>query len=95
MCEFEFCEERTFETLIDVLGPHSARLLCQYFGGTSLYIPSTAYLDRLWRNQSIRQAAAFGARVADLCARYHLSDRQVRRILQPAPSSDSEQVRPE
>lgn len=85
MCEYEPCEARTFETLVDVLGPRSARLLCRYFGGTSLYIPSSGHLDRLFRNQSIRQAAAFGTRIADLCIHYHLSDRQVRRILQPEP----------
>ena len=66
-----------------VIGTRNARKLCRAFGGSTLYIPKLEGVNR-----QIRQDAAHGATVAQLCATYHLSERQVRRILSVRPPKD-------
>lgn len=71
-----------------VLGARGMRKLCRAFGGSTLYIPKLDGFDRPRRNRQIRQDAAHGASVLQLCATYHLSERQVRRILAARPPKD-------
>lgn len=71
-----------------VIGTRNARKLCRAFGGSTLYIPKLEGVDRPSRNRQIRQDAAHGATVTQLCATYHLSERQVRRILSVRPPKD-------
>ena len=71
-----------------VIGTRNARKLCRAFGGSTLYIPKLEGVDRPSRDRQIRQDAAHGATVAQLCATYHLSERQVRRILSVRPPKD-------
>lgn len=71
-----------------VIGIRNARKLCRAFGGSTLYIPKLEGVDRPSRNRQIRLDAAHGATVPQLCATYHLSERQVRRILSVRVAKD-------
>lgn len=74
-------QESLFTDLLDLLGETTLRRLCERYGGTSIYIPMTTRLERPLRNRRIWREARLGVPVMQLCSRYHLSERQVRRIL--------------
>ncbi|MCF2671292.1 MAG: Mor transcription activator family protein [Butyricicoccus sp.] len=74
-------QESQFTELLDLLGETNLRRLCERYGGTSIYIPTATRLERPIRNRRIWREARLGVPVMQLCSRYRLSERQVRRIL--------------
>lgn len=78
-----------FSALCACIGLRAARKLCRSFGGSSIYIPKLDIIDRPRRNRQIALDAASGASISRLCTDYHLSERQIRRILhQTCPQPD-------
>jgi len=77
----------------DVLPEVLIRQIQQYADGVCIYIPRKPENRRTWgqetgykaelcrRNADIRRDYARGVRVAELCKRYHLSEKSIRRIL--------------
>ncbi|MEA3641282.1 MAG: Mor transcription activator family protein [Lamprobacter sp.] len=57
------------------------RAIRHHHGGTSPYIPVLNSLDKHDRNSAIRRDYAQGRRLAEIAARYHLSESRVRQIL--------------
>jgi len=85
----------------DILPEQLIREIQQYVDGAYIYIPrkpgsrctwgqKTSYKAELReRNEQIRREYAEGLTVDDLCRRYYLSEKSIRRILQnPGDKSD-------
>ena len=77
----------------DILPEELIALIQQYVDGGYIYIPRKPGSRRAWgqetqykselrqRNQRICCDYAQGSRVSELCERYHLSEKSIRRIL--------------
>ncbi|MCO8326827.1 Mor transcription activator family protein [Burkholderia cenocepacia] len=80
--------EARYEELAECVGPEAADRLCHHFGGETIEIPICKAALRELRDREIRTdfdkiTAAFSARHAwsQLALKYHLTSRQIRRIL--------------
>jgi len=69
-----------YRDLAGALGLEAFLRLTRLFGGQSLYIPKTESLEREARDRDIR-ARFDGKNYRALAARFHLSERQIRKIL--------------
>lgn len=68
--------------LAQVIGMDAFRSLVSVYGGSDyLYIPQLSKLRASVRNQNIQREYYEGARVRDIARKYHLSTRQISRIL--------------
>ncbi|MEO5341085.1 MAG: hypothetical protein H7837_11325 [Magnetococcus sp. MYC-9] len=77
--------------LLKVIGPSSTQRLIQHYAGEKLYIPKGDRALRCVRNRLIEQEYdAGGVTAARLALKYHLSERQVRTILN-TPAQTSQQ----
>ena len=77
----------------DILPEELIGEIQRYVDGRSIYIPRKAGKRRAWgmdtsykselreRNERIRRDREAGMRVAELCEKYHLSEKSIRRIL--------------
>ena len=77
----------------DILPEEIIALIQEYVDGETIYIPRKAENRRGWgcgtdyraelteRNKQIRQDHQAGAAIAELAARYYLSEKSIRRIL--------------
>ncbi len=73
--------------LAELLGEGPAEQLIEAFGGETLYIPKRETLVRASRDQMIRKQYFDGENRRVLARTYHLSERQLRRIISSLPSN--------
>lgn len=69
-----------YRQLTEALGLNAFLRLAALRGGQDLYIPKLESLERNARDRRIR-AAFRGRNYRELAARFHLSERQIRKIL--------------
>ena len=63
----------------DALGDNAVHYLIEYWGGTSLYIPSLARLQQAMRDRAILKAFD-GTNEAEIVRRFGVSRRSLRRL---------------
>ncbi|RKJ80609.1 hypothetical protein D7X33_05740 [Butyricicoccus sp. 1XD8-22] len=73
--------------LAELLGEGPAERLIEAFGGETLYIPKRETLVRASRDKMIRKQYFDGENRRVLARTYHLSERQLRRIISSLPSN--------
>ena len=83
--------ESAFAELAASVGEEAARILCDQFGGSRLYIPFCNKQVLSKRNQSIITAYTNGAGIDALVREYRLSDRQIWNILGKTAMTDNSQ----
>ena len=72
-----------YQDLVEALGLNAFLALVRLCGGQNLYLPKLDSLEREGRDREIR-ARFDGGNYRALAARYGLSERQIRKILNPA-----------
>ena len=73
------------EKLIDkfgaVIGKEKARALCKYFNGEKVYFPRRLKEALVERNRNILKCFDGGMSANEICTKFNLSERQIRKIL--------------
>lgn len=75
----EYIPER-LHPLVEVVGVKAFLELCSFYGGSSVYLPTTNVLIMPLRDQRIRKEYN-GKNVTELGRKYRLSERQIRHVL--------------
>ncbi len=73
--------KRTFEEIAEVIGAEKATTFCEHFGGMQIYVPTKEIVEMTNRHELIRAEYDRGEKVKNICRRYGIGERQVRRIL--------------